>query len=738
MMVELIHAESFQPPPCSSEVVRCELLHRQRMIFAALSHGPIAGWKRRAETTTGHVDSKPQLLEGHTGKVLCLVLAQQEGMGQEGYLLFSGGADRTVRVWDPSVRDLKKTCVQTLRCHGGSVTSIVYNEGVLISCSTDRTIKVFKADGGREMMLYPWYSLTQTLADLDCWVNDLALHMGEGAALYVGDEQGTLSAYRVIPATRETPLELKKWRRQPNAHSLGISRLMMVQEEQAIITSSYDNSVRPAAAPICMRTASGVSVPVRVFDAQAGSMLLAIQNINKCRFTALHWNTHHQELMLGDEMGYVYFWNVTTEKCFKCERVCGPKTPASGSAKGGRGACAVTSLKTASDELLVSTPGSCDVWLILRDVKYNEIKGHVGAVTALCVSDVGAKQHVSSSGEGQVIYSASLDNTIRVWDPYDMAESSEISCLLVSSMCEFLITGNDDGSIRLWNPDSGSTISLAGHTNTVCCLDVGARGGAELLLSAGFDGHVGVWDITKKRYSMPRLEAMFRAHSREILCLKINALNKTFITAGNDRYEAPPPLCIWSGDLELSERLFSPLRNAHVWSLLTYEHLARLEGHKDAITCLALDGNFLLSASDDGAIHMWDLHSYMPLGVILAHEASVTDMMVIPENGYLVSCSTDRTVRVWDYGMAQELQVWRHPEEFRCVAHYPSTGHIIVGTEQHNVPEEKVRRREEAERMVAEAEAAARNPACAPAAEAQDTSHEVAPSPAPEPGETFG
>lgn len=69
----------------------------------------------------------------------------------------------------------------------------------------------------------------------------------------------------------------------------------------------------------------------------------------------------------------------------------------------------------------MSTPGSCDVWLILRDVKYNEIKGHVGAVTALCVSDVGAKQHVSSSGEGQVIYSASLDNTIRVWDPYDMA-----------------------------------------------------------------------------------------------------------------------------------------------------------------------------------------------------------------------------------------------------------------------------------------------------------------------------
>jgi len=79
------------------------------------------------------------------------------------------------------------------------------------------------------------------------------------------------------------------------------------------------------------------------------------------------------------------------------------------------------------------------------------------------------------------------------------------------------------------------------------------------------------------------------------------------------------------------------------------------------------------------------MHSYMALGVILAHESAVTGMIVVPENGYLVSCSTDRTVRVWDYGIGRELQVWRHPEEFRCVAHHRSTGHIIVGTEQHNV-----------------------------------------------------
>ena len=49
------------------------------------------------------------------------------------------------------------------------------------------------------------------------------------------------------------------------------------------------------------------------------------------------------------------------------------------------------------------------------------------------------------------------------------------------------------------------------------------------------------------------------------------------------------------------------------------------------------------------------------------HDAPIEDMHVLPENGLLVTCSTDRTVRVWDYGVGQEVQVWRHPEQFRCL-----------------------------------------------------------------------
>ena len=45
----------------------------------------------------------------------------------------------------------------------------------------------------------------------------------------------------------------------------------------------------------------------------------------------------------------------------------------------------------------------------------------------------------------------------------------------------------------------------------------------------------------------------------------------------------------------------------------------------------------------------------MALASLKLHELSIEGMLVVPENGLLVTCSTDSTVRVWDYGMGREV-----------------------------------------------------------------------------------
>jgi len=118
----LVQTVAITLPLGLTEQFQChQLVLQQRFLIAGLSSGTLAIFRRRIDSTTLQelVDSKPRMLEGHTGALSCLLIGRAEGLGSAGYLLFSASADRTVRVWDPAVRDLSKACVQT---HGGTVT----------------------------------------------------------------------------------------------------------------------------------------------------------------------------------------------------------------------------------------------------------------------------------------------------------------------------------------------------------------------------------------------------------------------------------------------------------------------------------------------------------------------------------------------------------------------------------------------------------------------------------------
>jgi WD40 repeat protein len=462
-------------------------------------------------------------------------------------------------VWDPWVRDAKTLCVQTIRGHEGTITGLAVHGRLLLSCSTDQTLRVWQMDEGRELLLYPWYSLQETLHDHDCWINAISLALtGESGELFVADERGAISVYQLTIRGRQT--SLTRWQQHPAVHALGISQMLLVGHENLLITIAFDQTMR-------------------ALNLSTGQPIVTVANPNRARYCGAHWHSPSRQLFLVDEHGFAFVWSIHAERCVKEERLLGPGALAASPAS-------FVSVSAAGDEMLACEASGCHVWRCVRNLGYKEVAGHAGPVIALHVAE-GA-----GGGTEGLLYSASLDNTIKAWDPYDMScvstlreGYSEMSCLLVSSTNGFLISGNDDGSIRLWNPDSGSTINLLEHTNTVTCLDACVRGRSELLLSAGFDGHVAVWDITKRKHSMPQIETVFAAHApHEILALRANPHNETILTAGNDAV-------------------------IKVWSWHTYALLATLSGHADAVTALCLDGNFLLSGSDDCTVKVWDTHT---------------------------------------------------------------------------------------------------------------------------------
>jgi WD40 repeat protein len=621
-------------------------------------------------------------------------------------LLFSGSADRSIKVWDTGAKGDKDMCIQTLVGHGGTVSDVKYGDDNLISCSIDKTIKIWQAETGREHLLYPWYTCMQTIENGENWATAAAIRTGEMAALYIGDSAGTLTVYTPEAGHGKGfhGYNVKDARKQEHVHQLGITHCLLVPEQNFVITCSFDNSLR-------------------VFDAMNGVSFLTITNQQRCRFTGLSWNSLEQELFCVDTLGYLYVWNIYMEKLLKTERLHTTalgclsmhNVPADGAAE--------TSLVEEGEgetEGLLFVTGqdntSVESWYIRRDLKFVEFVGHTEPVICvLATRQKGLSDDGGSEGQGRQttgggrgaehrFFSASLDNTIRCWDPYDMSnlytlnESvSEISSMLLLHAANLLVTGNDDGSIRWWNPDSGSTITLKSHTNTVSCLAVAHARRNDYLLSAGYDGAVGIWDVTKRRSVKPQLEFMFQAHvgdEREILCICYNAAQedearKGFVTGGND--------CI-----------------LRVWNLMGGNNCTladELEGHTEPVTCLALDANFLFSGSDDSTIRIWNISTLGStsrgreakgtagsggaycLSVLQAHADPVRDMLIIADLGYLVSCAFDGRIKVWDYNAYDEatgetgkvVKEYRHHNEFRCLAYNAGHGEILSGTQQNKI-----------------------------------------------------
>jgi hypothetical protein len=242
--------------------ILCHAIVERDTIYAGRNDGTIVCYKVKqtsVETVLGGLSEvREKRLEGHGGSIHVLEFVPEFSVhsssggitGAE--LLISGSADRTVKIWDASRqpgtseaskekaqmrkykskaaengpgRSGKSQCIQTLHGHGGTVTDVCFANGNVISSSSDCTVRIWKPDAGRQLMLYPWFTCVQVVkkSPVPCWMNSVACRQGEMSTLFVGDENGVLSMYT---DTAEAPNNSKGLlefglKKQANIHTRG-------------------------------------------------------------------------------------------------------------------------------------------------------------------------------------------------------------------------------------------------------------------------------------------------------------------------------------------------------------------------------------------------------------------------------------------------------------------------------------------------------------------------------------
>jgi WD40 repeat protein len=245
----------------------------------------------------------------------------------------------------------------------------------------------------------------------------------------------------------------------------------------------------------------------------------------------------------------------------------------------------------------------------------NTLTGHSGLVRS-----------VAFSPDGHLLASGSFDGTIKLWDPNSgktlqtlTGHSGNVRSVIFSPDGQVLASGGDDGSIKLWDVQSGELLqTLPGHALGVSSVAFSPDG--QLLASGSFDGTVKVWDPQSGK-----LLQTLTGHSADVGAIAFS----------------PDGRSLASGSVDQTVKLWDP-KSGNLIRTLT--------GHSDWINSVVFspDGNLLASGSKDKTIKLWDPKSGDLIRTIAGHNDAVNTVAFSPDSRLLTSGSDDKTIRLWD------------------------------------------------------------------------------------------
>ncbi len=159
-----------------------------------------------------------------------------------------------------------------------------------------------------------------------------------------------------------------------------------------------------------------------------------------------------------------------------------------------------------------------------------------------------------------------------------LSRRSRINSIAFSPDSQTIATGNDDGSISLWEVATGQEVKrLAGHTESVWSVAYSPDG--KTLASGSGDKTVRVWEVATGQ-EVKRLAG----HTSRVGSVAYSPDGKTLASGSDDK-------------------------TVRVWEVATGQEVKRLAGHTSIVESVAYspDGKTLASGSSDNTVRVWEV-----------------------------------------------------------------------------------------------------------------------------------
>ncbi|MDJ0703137.1 MAG: AAA-like domain-containing protein [Leptolyngbyaceae cyanobacterium MO_188.B28] len=525
----------------------------------------------------------------------------------DGRLIASASQDSVVKLWNP-----EGVLITTLEGHSAGVNSVAFspNGEIIASASDDNTIKLWRREN---QGLTPEFQSYQTLAGHLDHVRSVAFSP-DGALIASGSEDNTIKIWRreggllktleghgdrvnrvafspdgALLASTSDDTTVKLWRREGalldtfRLHDSRVEGIAFSPDGQTLASASND-----------------ATIGLWQLD---GTLLRTLDGHGEAVFSVAFSPDDSDQLTLASagEDGAVHLWRPENTLL---KIIAGHREKIEAVAFSPDGAL----IAAASDDQVVK------LWGIEGDLA-TTFREHSDQV-----------EDVVFSPDGRLVASASEDNTVQIWDlagklALSLAEpeghTNEVEGLAFSPDGQLIASASIDKTIKLWSRDGTLIKTLTGHQARV--EDVAFSPDSQLLVSASGDDTIKLW----RRDGA--LVATLEAHEGGAEDVTFSPDGQLIASAGEDK-----TVKLWQSDGTL---------------------INTLSGHRDRVRAVAFgEGNsqgMLASAGGDQTVKLWDLDGAL-IANLNGHTDGVNGLDFSPNGQFIVSASDDRRLILWD------------------------------------------------------------------------------------------